>query len=128
MVFVYPIICHHLIFSKKSLFIHNNSVIQYLVILLFNNETNHSKVELDWGSKCGLPVTTTAPFLVLVSVIYSLIFSCNKQLNKWVFPSVLPSVQASMRNALLKYALQVKGQSGGVKGTKWGQVGSGRVK
>ena len=33
-----------------------------------------------------------------------------------------------MRNAFLKYALQVKGQSGGVKGSKWGQVGSSGVK
>ena len=33
----------------------------------------------------------------------------------------------SVRNAFLKYALQVKGQSGYVKGTKWGQIGSSRV-
>ena len=34
----------------------------------------------------------------------------------------------SVHNAFLKYALQLKGQSGYVKGTKWGQVGSHRVK
>ena len=38
------------------------------------------------------------------------------------------SVRASVRNALLKYALQVKGQSGCVKGPKWGQVGSSGIK